>query len=134
MQSQLAPQQQPPSQQLAVLLAPACVPPKPLSANEANATENNFNMIELLVRHPHVASGPHCVNAQVMIECQKGAQPSGQRKPARLTNENNGLSRTRGADPPERCLARKETIRSAAPSTRSRGREWEYQKPAPDET
>jgi hypothetical protein len=71
--SQLAPQQQPPSQQLAVLLAPACVPPKPLSANEANATENNFNMIELLVRHPHEASGPYCVNAQVMIECQKCA-------------------------------------------------------------
>jgi hypothetical protein len=57
-QSQLAPQQQPPSQQLAVVLAPACVPPKPLNANEANATEKNFNMIELLVRHPALGQRP----------------------------------------------------------------------------
>jgi hypothetical protein len=64
----------------------------------------------------------------------KSAQPSGQRKPAGPTNEDNGLSRIRNAARYSRLLAREETIKSAVPSARSRGREWEYQQPAPDET
>jgi hypothetical protein len=51
-QSQPAPQQQQPSwQQPAVLFGAPCAMPRPLNANEANATANNFNMIELLRRH-----------------------------------------------------------------------------------